>query len=148
MVPAAPIARIPQDGPAGAPTGSKEAVVDGGGTGGTGGGGLGGVGGSGTYPSIPLDKLPKLKNLREILKNMRKFYPESERRAGREGAVVIKVHIGEDGRVIEATSVQSTSKAFEKAAIRVGQTMRFEPAEYRGRAVPVRLPQKIVFELD
>jgi protein TonB len=60
-------------------------------------------------------------------------YPASERRAGREGTVEVRVLIGLDGRVREVQRVSATSDAFFEATRRqaLGH-WRFEPATRGG----------------
>jgi protein TonB len=97
----------------------------------------------------PLKRLPVLLNRDELLANMRRFYPEVERRAGREGAVRVKLHIGSDGRVDPVEIAVSGGTAFDIAAREVGRRMRFSPAiGLDGRPVPVALPQDILFRLE
>lgn len=91
---------------------------------------------------------PKLLNRDEVLKNLRRFYPEAERRAGREGSVVAAVHIGSDGAVASVDILQSAGQAFDQAAQSVGKLMRFSPAETERGPVPVKLKQQIQFQLQ
>ena len=119
----------------------------------TGGSGIGsdyGVpGGTGMGPGgSGLLQYPKLLNRDEILANMRRFYPESERRAGREGSVVVYLHIGVNGRVDPVDIAQSGGGAFDAAAKEVAKRMRFSPALGPQGPVPVKLPQAIVFRLQ
>lgn len=91
---------------------------------------------------------PRLLNRDEMLANLRRFYPESERRAGREGRVVVALHIGADGRVDPVDVVSGSSPAFDAAARKVGALMRFAPAVGPRGPVPVKLPQTILFRLE
>jgi protein TonB len=60
-------------------------------------------------------------------------YPASERRAGREGTVEVRVLIGLDGRVKEVQRVSATSDAFFEATRRQALgDWRFEPATRGG----------------
>ena len=135
----------PAPTPGGAPNGTGTAAK----TGGSGAGSDYGVpngtgeGGSG------LTRLPVLLNKDELLAILRRFYPESERRAGREGKVLVFLHIGVDGRVEPVDIGQSDGAAFDAAAKEVGKRMRFSPALGRnGEPVPVKLPQAIIFQLE
>ena len=100
------------------------------------------MGGSG------LLQLPRLLNRDELLANLRRFYPESERRAGREGSVLATLHIGVDGRVDPVEIAQSAGTAFDAAAKEVAKRMKFSPAIGRNGPVPVKLNQAIIFRLD
>jgi TonB family protein len=90
-----------------------------------------------------------LLNRDEVLANLRKYYPENERRAGREADVKVMIHIGADGLVRTVDVRESASPAFDAAAQKVGTLMRFSPAiGLNGKPVPVRLPQPISFRLE
>jgi TonB family protein len=92
---------------------------------------------------------PKLLNRDEVLANLRKFYPEAERVAGREADVRVMIHIGADGNVGNVDIRVSANPAFDSAAQKVGKLMRFSPAiGLSGKPVPVRLPQPIMFRLE
>jgi protein TonB len=102
-----------------------------------------GTGGSG------LTKLPVLLNKDELLAIMRRFYPESERRAGREGKVIVFLHINAEGRVDPVDIGQSGGADFDAGAKEVAKRMRFSPALGRnGEPVPVKMPQAIIFQLE
>lgn len=105
------------------------------------------VGGHG-HGGTPLLAFPKLLNRDEVLANLRRFYPESERRAGREADVLVMIHIDADGGVGAVDVSRTSGAAFDEAAQRVGRLMRFSPAiGLDGRPVRVRLPQPIQFRL-
>lgn len=117
-------------------------------TGGSGEGSDDGVPGGTGHGGTPLKEMPRLLNRDEVLAGMRRLYPESERQAGREGAVVITIHIGDDGRVSSSDIARAASPAFDEAARKVGALMRFSPAiGLSGRPVPVRMPQEVRFKL-
>ena len=128
-------------GPDGALHGTGSAPLSGGGR------GYGEGTGDGTGTGQPLDLLPRLLNKEELLRNLRKYYPEKERRAGKEGSVVLKLEIDENGATLPVEIVNSAGAAFDEAAKKVAVTMRFAPAMRRGRPVAVRLPQRFVFQL-
>ncbi|MFA6002757.1 MAG: TonB family protein [Elusimicrobiota bacterium] len=130
--------------PGGAPDGSGTAAK-------TGGSGLGaddGVpGGTGTGGS-GLVQFPRLLNRDELMANMRRFYPEGERRAEREGSVVLALHISVEGKVEPGEVISSAGAAFNAAAKEVARRMRFSPALGRHGPVPVKMPQSFVFQLE
>ena len=133
----------PAPTPGGAPEGSGTAAK----TGGFGQGSDYGVpGGTGSGGS-GLMQYPRLLNRDELLANMRRFYPESERRAGREGQVLVYLHIGVDGRVNPVDIGHSGGAAFDQAAKEVGRRMIFSPAVGPNGPVAVKLPQVIIFKL-
>jgi len=97
---------------------------------------------------MPLLKRPELLNRDEILANIRKFYPERERRAGHEGDVLLAVHLDTSGTVVASEVKASASPDFDAAAQRVALLMRFSPAiGLAGQPVPVKLGAPIQFRL-
>ncbi|MDE2491277.1 MAG: TonB family protein [Elusimicrobia bacterium] len=103
-----------------------------------------GLGDGGT----PLSAFPRLINGDEVAAELRRVYPESERRAGREGDVVIVLHIDAVGDVGRVDVAGSAGAAFDAAARKVGAMMRFSPAlGLDGKPTAVALPQKIQFRL-
>ncbi len=134
----------PPPTPGGAEGGTGTASKTGGSGAGSDTGVPGGMGDGGT----PLSALPVLLNRDEVLAGLRRLYPETERRAGREGDVLVMIHIGADGSVGSVDVVRSAGPAFDAAARKVGEMMRFSPARgLSGAPVPVRLPQPIQFRL-
>lgn len=104
----------------------------------------GGTGDGGT----PLSAMPKLLNKDEILGLLRRFYPEAERRAGREGDVVVAIHIGRGGAVSSVDVLRGAGPAFDEAAQKVGMLMKFTPAiSLGGQPIAVKLPQQVQFRL-
>jgi len=117
-------------------------------TGGSGEGSDDGVPGGTGDGGAPLKEFPRLLNLAEVMAAMKRLYPESERQAGREGSVVIVIHLGIDGRVSSSDIQRAASPAFDAAAQKVGALMRFSPAiGLSGKPVHVRMPQEVRFRL-
>lgn len=141
----------------GAPNGTGNVTTPGGAAGGegtaakVGGSGEGsdeGVVGGHGHGGTPLLAFPKLLNRDEVLANLRRFYPEAERRAGLEADVLVMIHIGADGAVGGVDLSRSSGVAFDAAAQKVGRLMRFSPAiGLNGKPVPVRMPQSVQFRL-
>ncbi|MDD5657407.1 MAG: TonB family protein [Elusimicrobia bacterium] len=145
-----PNTKLVEKPPAPAPTpgGASEGTGTAAKVGGSGAGADDGVpGGTGTGGSGLL-ALPRLLNRDELLANLRRYYPESERRAGREGSVLVALHIGVDGRVDPVDIVSGAGAAFDAAAREVAKRMRFSPAIGRAGPVPVKLNQAIFFQLQ
>ncbi|MFA6318842.1 MAG: TonB family protein [Elusimicrobiota bacterium] len=105
-------------------------------------------GGTGTGGSGDILSYPRLLNRDEIFGLLQRYYPESERRAGREGTVVLALHISAEGKVSSADVLQSGGGAFDRAAGEVAKLMRFAPAMGRRGPVAVKLPQSVVFQLE
>lgn len=72
-------------------------------------------------------------------------YPDSLRRARREGRIVMRVLVGRDGRVRDVQVTSSDHPAFSESSIRAVHTWRYEPAISGGRAVDVWLTVPIRF---
>jgi protein TonB len=95
-----------------------------------------------TLPFTAFDELPVL------VRYAAPVYPDLARHAGIEGTVLVKVLIGEDGKVIDAMVLQSdVTHAMERAAVRAALLFVFRPA--RQRTVPVRasMAVPVVFKL-
>ncbi|PCI37639.1 MAG: hypothetical protein COB53_06035 [Elusimicrobia bacterium] len=108
-------------------------------------------GGGGTGPAgrtMNPDVMPKLLNRDEVVRNLRRFYPEAQRLAGREAKVIVKIFIGITGKVDKVDVMQSGGASFDAGAMAVAQRMRFSPAMMGGRPVAVALPQLILFRLN
>ena len=97
---------------------------------------------------VSLTSLPKLINRQELAAGLRRYYPETERRAGHEASVVLDLHIGAGGEVSHAEIVRSAGPAFDAAAIQVARLFRFRPARIGDKPVPVMLRQTISFRLE
>jgi TonB family protein len=91
---------------------------------------------------------PKLLNLDEVLKNLRRFYPEAERRAGKEGSVLVAIHIGIDGSVSAVDILRPARPDFDAAAEAVAKLMKFSPARNAQGPVLVKIAQEMIFRLD
>jgi HK97 family phage prohead protease len=73
---------------------------------------------------------------------------EAERRAGREGSVTVHVHLNRDGRVAGVEVARSAGALFDEAAQKVVASARFSPARRGDRAVAVKFPQTVDFQLE
>lgn len=132
--------------PGGTPDGTGTASKLGGSGVGANDGVPGGTGDGGTGGTV--DVKPKLLNLDEVLANIRRFYPEAERRAGHEAKVKVYLHIGTDGRVGAVDFVQSGGPAFDDAVKQVAHLMRFSPALLKDTPVAVKIGQTMQFKLQ
>ncbi len=110
-------------------------------------GGLGHGTGEGEVDWVYLTHLPEMLNREDLARNLRRFYPEEERRAGREGWVVLDVHISKKGHVRSVDVVESSDVAFEEAAQKVMGEARFSSAKVGRQSVPVKIRQTISFQL-
>jgi TonB family protein len=113
--------------------------------------GLGGLGdgtGFGEVDWVYLTELPRILNKEDLLRDIKRFYPESERLAGREGDVGLVVHIDPDGRVRSVDVAEGAGPLFNEAAQKVIAVARFSPAKAGSRQVAVKIRQTISFRLE
>jgi TonB family protein len=110
-------------------------------------GGLG-TGGEGEVDWVYLTERPRLLNRAELIKNLRRFYPEQERLAGREGHVVAFVHLNRNGDVSNVDIGASAGALFDAAAKKVLSLARFSPARAGDHVVAVKFSQPIDFVLE
>lgn len=77
-------------------------------------------------------------------------YPAAAREQGREGTVLVKVLISEEGRVAktEIASCTTPGVGFEEAAAAAAAQWTFQPATDDGKPVPVWIAIPFRFELD
>jgi TonB family protein len=75
-------------------------------------------------------------------------YPAGERRAGREGTVVVSAVIDKDGALREPKVIRSVSPALADAAIRAVLQWRYRPARFEDRNVAVYTVIRLDFDLD
>lgn len=72
-------------------------------------------------------------------------HPESER--GRAAAVVLQLRVSEQGRVEQATVIESAGEAFDRAALEAARQFVFTPAEVDGRPSAIRLTYRYQFTI-
>jgi TonB family protein len=111
--------------------------------------GLGGLGtgGDGEVDWVYLTERPRLLNREELARNIRRFYPEAERAAGREGRVVSHVHLNKNGDVSGVDIQDSAGPLFDEAAKKAISQARFSPARAGERDVAVKIAFPIEFSL-
>lgn len=75
-------------------------------------------------------------------------YPEIARKMGKEGLVVLRVLVDENGRVKEVQVLRSAGFGFDEEAKKAIRQSLFEPAKHHGKPVPcyVRVPVRFVLE--
>lgn len=72
----------------------------------------------------------------EAIKSPKPYYPDEARDKGLQGRVVIKLHVGEDGKV-ESTEIVSGDPILAKAASEAFKKWRFKPFIRNGKPVKV-----------
>jgi len=98
--------------------------------------------------SATLSKLPQLKNLAELGPLLQHYYPERERMNHQEGVVTVEIVINEEGRVVDASVMESSAEGFDKAAVRVAKLLRFTPALRGAEKVGIRMRQTFAFKIE
>jgi TonB family protein len=117
---------------------------------GTGPGGQNGIGGSGGGPGTGdalVNRPPRLINREEVMASLKRLYPEVERRAGRQGKVILEIDIDASGVVRGIEVVGSAGDYFDDAARSVGKIMRFEPELRASVPTRSRKKQSVYFQL-
>lgn len=100
-------------------------------------------------PPAPPPPAPVRKAARLLSGDLEPPYPSSERIAGNEGSVTVRLAIGANGRVIRAEKVRATSDAFFKATQSYAvRNWRFKPATLDGRPVESSTVMTVHFKLD
>lgn len=75
--------------------------------------------------------------------------PARARREGIEGRVLLRLSIGKNGRVVDATAVESTHPdLFDAVAISAAKRWRYAPAQYKGDPVAISALQPVEFRLE
>jgi protein TonB len=96
-----------------------------------------------TFTYSEFDKAPVL------IESVEPTYPELAKQAGIEGSVLLRLLIGENGKVISASIIQSdVTPAMEKAAIAAARQFRFKPAQKRGRPVRAYMAFPVAFKIQ
>lgn len=101
----------------------------------------GGGGGSGVTAA------PRLLDQSQLDRLLARHYPESERRQGHEGIVLLDLSLDDEGHVVGVDVVASSDPAFEPAARQVAARLRYAPARAGERAVSVKIRQPVQFRL-
>ena len=93
---------------------------------------------------VQVDQKPR------VLRKVDPKYPESARRAEREGLVEVEFIVGADGRATDIKVIKEEPKGFGfgDAAIEAVNKWRFTPAKKDGQNVPMRVKIPVRFTLD
>lgn len=98
------------------------------------------------FEATPRDVEPSLRNGAAIQRLLVRSYPPLVRDAGIGGSVTLLIYVDDTGSVLETRLRESSGvAALDQAAMAVAAEMRFRPAQYRGRSVPVWVAQRIEF---
>lgn len=83
---------------------------------------------------------------RPLASNRPPEYPEESRASGREGLVILKIIVDEEGRVT-VVSVLRGEEPFASAAVRAVQTWRYRPATLDGSPISIYRTLKLPFRI-
>jgi periplasmic protein TonB len=87
-------------------------------------------------------------NPRASQPNVDEYYPPTSTRLGEEGIAKVKVCVGTNGRVIDATLEESSGfERLDQAAIKVAKLYRFNPATENGKPVEACAPMPLRFQI-
>ena len=83
-----------------------------------------------------------------LVKFVNPKYPDLARQAGIEGTVLLNVLVGDDGKVMQVSVIQSdVTPAMEKSAMEAAKQFLFKPAKQRTVPVKARMAIPIRFKL-
>ncbi len=92
---------------------------------------------------------PELRNKAEVARALLRYYPPLLRDAGVSATVKVWFFIDANGRVVKTQiNVSSGYDAFDDAAVKVANLMRFRPAQNMDKRVPVWVSIPIVFQIQ
>lgn len=96
---------------------------------------------------IPFSEAPELQNPQTVRRRLGALYPDSLRRAGIGGTVVLRIYIDTSGEV-QRSRVEGSSghQALDRAALGVVDAMEFSPALNRDQARAVWIQQRVQFQ--
>src|SRR5690606_33780813 len=75
-------------------------------------------------------------------------YPELAKRAGIEGRVTVQFVVDKQGNARDVEILRGIGGGCDEEALRVTETLKFEPGFQRGVPVPVKMSLPITFELS
>jgi len=90
--------------------------------------------------AFEVDRLP-------VCPSLQPPYPSSAKQAELEGDVVLRLQIGEDGKVLRANVKRGAGHGFDQAAMRAARRMRCRPARQAGTSVAVWIDYEVSFRL-
>ena len=88
---------------------------------------------------------PSLNTFVEIKKNL--DYPETARKAGTQGRVLVAVQISETGKVLQTKIKESVDPKCDKAAMKAIYSVEWEPAKQDNNPVAVWIAVPVDFKL-
>jgi protein TonB len=83
-----------------------------------------------------------------LISKVQPDYPPAERRAGREGTVVVTAVVDKDGQLRDPKVIRSVSPVLDAAAVQAVRRWRYRPARLDDRNVAVYTVVRLAFTLD
>lgn len=100
-----------------------------------------------TFAQEKLDKMPSIEGgIAELAKNIK--YPESAKKEGIMGKVMVKAVIDERGKVIETEVLKGVNPELDEAAVNAVKLTKFIPGIMDGKNVKAEVTIPISFKLD
>ena len=94
-----------------------------------------------------VDELPKIKGgMKTLLNNI--LYPETARKAGVEGKVIVEATVDKEGNVIATTVLQSIGSGLDESAVNAIKNTKFIPAKKDNKPVPAKVTIPVQYKLD
>lgn len=90
---------------------------------------------------VPVEKEP------QVVKEVKRTYPDIAQRAGIEGRVIVKIWVDKEGRPHKAVVLKSDAEVFNKAAVDAAMQYRFTPAIMNHGPVAVWVVIPFTFKL-
>ncbi len=100
------------------------------------------------FIELPDTELSDVTQRPRLINKVEPKYPESARRAQKEGVVMLEATIGVDGMARDIQVVESLGFGCDEAAAKALKASRFAPAKQGKTAVPmrIRIPYRFIFE--
>lgn len=94
--------------------------------------------------------MPELANRSEVARLITRHYPREMRRRRETGSVTLEFVVSADGTVDSTTitPLNASDTAFVAGGVKVVRGMRFQPGQFDGRAVPVRVILPVLFWME
>jgi TonB family protein len=84
--------------------------------------------------------------IQAVMNNIK--YPESERKAGNQGKVVVQVYVDEEGNIYKSEVVKGVNPVLNQAALDAFKDIKFKPGTVGGKPVKVAVAVPVTFRLQ
>src|SRR6478735_12474714 len=83
----------------------------------------------------------------KVVESVDPSYPEAKRKSGEAASFALTLSIDRTGQVTDVAVAESAGPEFDEAAINAARSLRFEPAQKNGEAVPAKIRYVFDFKL-